>query len=160
MKGASVRWKTKKDIKHKTLVGVKYMVIVYCKEQGDIKVKRALGWLRRNNIEYKIKEVNEDNFTYETFLHFLKMTVTGMDEILSKKGDGRRAEIIDGEHSDKSLSGIYDVIIDDPEYLDLPLLIDERGRTATLGTRRENKEYENLTVFRQTKPVDKSMLND
>lgn len=135
------------------------MVIVYCKDQGDNKVKRAVGWLRQNNISYKIKEVNEDNFPYETFLHFLAMTTEGLGEILTKKGDGRRSEILnkDGKYSDLTLSEIYDLVIEDPEYLDLPLLIDKRGRTATLGTRRENKEYDNLTVFRETTIIE---IND
>lgn len=133
------------------------MVIVYCKDQGDNKVKRAVGWLRQNNISYKIKEVNEDNFSYKTFLHFLAMTTDGIGEILTKKGDGRRTEILKGEYTDSSLSEIYELVIHDPEYLDLPLLIDKRGRTATLGTRRDNKEYDNLTVFRDTTIIE---MND
>lgn len=130
------------------------MVIVFCKDQGDSKVKRAVGWLRQNNIRYQVKEVNEENLTYDMFLHFLKMTIDGLGEILTKKGDGRRAEILKGEFSDLSLSEVYHIIVNDPEYLDLPLLLDDRGRTATLGTRRDNKEYDNLTVFREANVMD------
>jgi len=126
------------------------MVTVYCKEQGEAKVKRAVGWLRQNNIDYQIKEVNENTFTYDIFMQFLRMTVEGMGEILTKKGDGRRTEVLSGEHSECSLTEIYEIVVSDPEYLDLPLMIDERGRTATLGTRRENQEYDNLTIFRET----------
>ena len=129
------------------------MVTVFCKEQGDKKVKKAVGWLRQNGIEYQIKEVNEDTFTYKIFLQFLAMTVEGLGEILTKKGDGRRVDILEGDFLDYTLSDIHGLVIKDPEYLDLPLMIDETGRTATLGTRRDNKEYDNLTVFRSNKTI-------
>lgn len=129
------------------------MVTVFCKEQGDRRVRRAVGWLLDNGIEYQIKELNGENFSYETFEHFLKMTVEGIGEILSKRGDGRRTEVLEGELLDYRLTDLYEVFVEDPYYLDLPLMIDERGRTATLGSRRDNKEYENLTVFRETEPI-------
>lgn len=129
------------------------MVTVFCKEQGDTKVRKAVGWLRQNGIEYQIKEVNVKNFTYEIFIQFLMMTVEGLGEILTKKGDTRRLEVLEGEFLDYSLSEIYTLVVSDPEYLDLPLLIDSHGRTATLGTRRDNKEYDNLTVFRSNKVI-------
>lgn len=129
------------------------MVIVYCKEQGDKKVRKAVGWLRQNGIEYQLKEINEKTFTYGTFLQFLEMTVDGLGEILTKKGDGRRAGILDGEFLDYTISDIYKLILSDPEYLDLPLMIDSSGRTATLGTRRDSREYDNLTVFRNNETI-------
>lgn len=135
------------------MVVVKEMVTVFCKEQGDNKVKKAIGWMKQNGIKYQVKEVNSETFTFPIYLHFLSMTVEGMGEILTKKGDGRRSEVLTGEFSDCSLKEIYEIVVNDPEYLDLPLMIDELGRTATLGTRRDNKEYDNLTVFRSNEPI-------
>jgi len=129
------------------------VVTVFCKDMGDRKVLKAVGWLKQNNIKYQIQEINEDTFTYPLYLHFLEMTVEGLGEILTKKGDGRRVRILQGEYASSSLTEIYEVILDDPEYLDLPLMIDDEGRTATLGTKRDKKEYDNLTVFRKNEKI-------
>lgn len=129
------------------------VVTVFCKDMGDRKVLKAVGWLKQNNIEYQIQEINKDTFTYPLYLHFLEMTVEGLGEILTKKGDGRRVRILQGEYASSSLTEIYEVILDDPEYLDLPLMIDDEGRTATLGTKRDKKEYDNLTVFRKNEKI-------
>lgn len=132
---------------------VKGMVTIYCLGQGDRRVKRAVGWLVRNDIDYQLKEINEDNFSFNTFLKFLEMTVDGITEILTTKGGGYRDKVLKGEYADESLSSIYKIILDDPEYLDLPLMIDDLGRTATLGTKRGLNDYENMTVFTKTEPI-------
>ena len=130
------------------------VVTVYCSEQGDKRVRRAVGWLMRNNIDYQLVEISYDTFSFDTFLKFLEMTVEGLEEILTTKGSGHRQEILEGKYTDEPLSNIYQLVVEDPEYLDLPLMIDEQGRTATLGARRGNNDYENMTVFTKTEPVD------
>lgn len=131
----------------------KGMVTVYCSEQGDRRVRRAVGWLVRNNIEYRLVEINYRTFSYETFLNFLEMTVDGVTEILTTKGSGHRQEILDGKYSEEPLSNIYQLVVEDPEYLDLPLMMDGLGRTATLGAKRGHNDYENMTVFTKTEPI-------
>lgn len=132
---------------------VKGLVTVYCSEQGDRRVRRAVSWLVRNNIEFRLVEISYRTFSYETFLKFLEMTVDGLSEILTTKGTGHRQEILKGEYADEPLSNIYQLVVEDPEYLDLPLMIDELGRTATLGAKRGNNDYENMTVFTKTEPI-------
>lgn len=135
-------------------MGERGVVTVYCSEQGDNRVRRAVGWLRKNNVDYQIVEISYQNFEFDTFLKFLEMSVDGVSEILTTKGGRHRDDILDGKYSDEPLSNIYQLVVEDPEYLDLPLMIDSLGRTATLGARRGNNDYENMTVFTKTEPIN------
>ncbi|WP_102693194.1 transcriptional regulator Spx [Rummeliibacillus pycnus] len=86
--------------------------------------KKALQWLRDNNITYKEKRITSETLTLPEFKRILSMTEDGTDEIISKNSKDFKNLKCDIEQL--SIQELYDIVKEHPKMLRSPILLDEK----------------------------------
>ncbi|MBO2537564.1 MULTISPECIES: transcriptional regulator Spx [Rummeliibacillus] len=86
--------------------------------------KKALQWLRDNDISYKEKRITSEPLTLSEFKRILSMTEDGTDEIISKNSKDFKNLNCDIEQL--SIQELYSIIKDHPKMLRSPILLDDK----------------------------------
>ncbi|AMX00796.1 transcriptional regulator Spx [Rummeliibacillus sp. G93] len=86
--------------------------------------KKALKWLKENEIPYTEKRITSETLTLPEFKRILSMTEDGTDEIISKNSKDFKNLRCDVEQL--SIQELYDIVKDHPKMLRSPILIDEK----------------------------------
>ena len=86
--------------------------------------KKALQWLRENNISYKEKRITSEPLTLSEFKRILSMTEDGTDEIISKNSKDFKNLHCDIEQL--SIQELYSIVKDHPKMLRSPILLDDK----------------------------------
>lgn len=86
--------------------------------------KKALQWLKKNNISYKEKRITSEALTLSEFKRILSMTEDGTDEIISKNSKDFKNLNCDIEQL--SIQELYDIVKDHPKMLRSPILLDDK----------------------------------
>lgn len=86
--------------------------------------KKALQWLKDNNITYNEKRITSETLTLAEFKRILSMTEDGTDEIISKNSKDFKNLGCDIEQL--SIQELYEIIKDHPKMLRSPILLDDK----------------------------------
>ncbi len=86
--------------------------------------KKALQWLKDNNITYHEKRITSETLTLAEFKRILSMTEDGTDEIISKNSKDFKNLGCDIEQL--SIQELYEIIKDHPKMLRSPILLDDK----------------------------------
>lgn len=86
--------------------------------------RKALKWLKENNIEYKEKRITSHPLTLAEFKEILSMTEDGTDEIIATNSNDFKNLNIDIDQL--SIQELYAIIQAHPRMLRSPILIDEK----------------------------------
>ncbi|MGE7918705.1 transcriptional regulator Spx [Viridibacillus sp. NPDC093762] len=86
--------------------------------------KKALQWLKENNISFTEKRITSDQLTLPEFKLILSMTEDGTDEIISTNSKDFKNLNCDINHL--SIQELYDIVKDHPKMLRSPILVDEK----------------------------------
>ncbi|WP_427814914.1 ArsC/Spx/MgsR family protein (plasmid) [Enterococcus sp. 22-H-5-01] len=99
------------------------MVIIYT-ESSNLRSRKAVEWLKMNNIDYFEVRVNRHPFNLKDLKNLLKYTENGLDDLLSRSGQN-------AELNELSLEEALTIIIRNPNFLKKPILFD--GKTVQSG---------------------------
>lgn len=86
--------------------------------------RKALKWLKENNIAYKEKRITSNPLTLAEFKEILSMTEDGTDEIIATNSNDFKNLNIDIEQL--SIQELYELIKEYPRMLRSPILLDEK----------------------------------
>lgn len=86
--------------------------------------RKALKWLKDNNIEYKEKRITSQPLTLAEFKQILSMTEEGTDEIIATNSNDFKNLDVDIEQL--SIQELYNLIQQHPRMLRSPILMDEK----------------------------------
>lgn len=86
--------------------------------------RKALKWLKDNNITYKEKRITSQPLTLAEFKEILSMTEDGTDEIIATNSNDFKNLNIDIEQL--SIKELYELIQQYPRMLRSPILLDEK----------------------------------
>lgn len=86
--------------------------------------RKAIKWLNENNISYEEKNLTTTPITAEEIQEILALTNEGTEEIISSKSTTLNKMNIDMDSL--SLPQLYEVIINNPGVLQLPIIHDKR----------------------------------
>ncbi|GGG11394.1 regulatory protein Spx [Lysinibacillus alkalisoli] len=86
--------------------------------------RKALKWLKENNISFKEKRVTSQPLTLNEFKEILSMTEDGTDEIIATNSNDYKNLNLDIDQL--SIQELYEVIQAHPRMLRSPILIDEK----------------------------------
>ncbi|CEA01413.1 regulatory protein [Lysinibacillus sp. BF-4] len=86
--------------------------------------RKALKWLKENEIPFKEKRITSQPLTLAEFKEILSMTEDGTDEIIATNSNDYKNLNLDIEQL--SIQELYDVIQEHPRMLRSPILIDEK----------------------------------
>lgn len=86
--------------------------------------RKALKWLKENNINYKEKRITSQPLTLAEFKEILSMTEDGTDEIIATNSNDFKNLNIDIEQL--SIKELYELIQQYPRMLRSPILLDEK----------------------------------
>lgn len=86
--------------------------------------RKALKWLKENNIAYKEKRITSQPLTLAEFKEILSMTEDGTDEIIATNSNDFKNLNIDIDQL--SIQELYAIIQAHPRMLRSPILIDEK----------------------------------
>lgn len=86
--------------------------------------RKALKWLKENNIAYKEKRITSHPLTLAEFKEILSMTEDGTDEIIATNSNDFKNLNIDIDQL--SIQELYAIIQAHPRMLRSPILIDEK----------------------------------
>ena len=86
--------------------------------------RKALKWLKENEIPFKEKRITSQPLTLAEFKEILSMTEDGTDEIIATNSNDYKNLNLDIEQL--SIQELYEVIQEHPRTLRSPILIDEK----------------------------------
>ena len=86
--------------------------------------RKALKWLKENNIAYNEKRITSQPLTLAEFKHILSMTEEGTDEIIATNSNDFKNLKVDIEQL--SIQELYNLIQQHPRMLRSPILMDEK----------------------------------
>ena len=86
--------------------------------------RKALKWLKENDIQYKEKRITSHPLTLAEFKEILSMTEDGTDEIIATNSNDFKNLNIDIDQL--SIQELYAIIQAHPRMLRSPILIDEK----------------------------------
>jgi len=86
--------------------------------------RKALKWLKENNISYKEKRITSNPLTLAEFKEILSMTEDGTDEIIATNSNDFKNLNIDIEQL--SIQELYELIKEYPRMLRSPILLDKK----------------------------------
>lgn len=86
--------------------------------------RKALKWLKDNNIAYNEKRITSQPLTLAEFKHILSMTEEGTDEIIATNSNDFKNLKVDIEQL--SIQQLYNLIQQHPRMLRSPILMDEK----------------------------------
>lgn len=86
--------------------------------------RKAINWLKDHDIPYEEKNLSTTAITIEEIQDILSLTSDGTEEIISKKTKAIKKLNVDIEAL--SLPQLYEVIINNPGVLHLPIIHDDR----------------------------------
>ncbi|KOS66458.1 hypothetical protein AEA09_17070 [Lysinibacillus contaminans] len=86
--------------------------------------RKALKWLKENNIDYKEKRITSHPLTLAEFKEILSMTEDGTDEIIATNSNDFKNLNIDIDQL--SIQELYAIIQAHPRMLRSPILVDEK----------------------------------
>lgn len=86
--------------------------------------RKALKWLKENNIPFKEKRITSHPLTLAEFKEILSMTEDGTDEIIATNSNDFKNLNIDIDQL--SIQELYAIIQAHPRMLRSPILIDEK----------------------------------
>jgi regulatory protein spx len=86
--------------------------------------KKALQWLKENNISLTEKRITSDQLTLSEFKLILSMTEDGTDEIIST--NSKDFKNLNCDINQLSIQELYDIVKDHPKMLRSPILVDEK----------------------------------
>ena len=86
--------------------------------------RKALKWLKENNIVYNEKRITSQPLTLAEFKHILSMTEEGTDEIIATNSNDFKNLKVDIEQL--SIQELYNLIQQHPRMLRSPILMDEK----------------------------------
>ncbi|ETT87312.1 transcriptional regulator Spx [Viridibacillus sp. FSL R5-0477] len=86
--------------------------------------KKALQWLKENNISFTEKRITSDQLTLSEFKLILSMTEDGTDEIIST--NSKDFKNLNCDINQLSIQELYDIVKDHPKMLRSPILVDEK----------------------------------
>ena len=87
-------------------------------------IRKALKWLKENNISYKEKRITSNPLTLAEFKEILSMTEDGTDEIIATNSNDFKNLNIDIEQL--SIQELYELIKEYPRMLRSPILLDKK----------------------------------
>ncbi len=86
--------------------------------------RKALKWLKENNIAYNEKRITSQPLTLAEFKQILSMTEEGTDEIIAtNSNDFKNLEV---DIDQLSIQELYNLIQQHPRMLRSPILMDEK----------------------------------
>ena len=86
--------------------------------------RKALKWLKENNIAYNEKRITSQPLTLAEFKQILSMTEEGTDEIIATNSNDFKNLKVDIEQL--SIQELYNLIQQHPRMLRSPILMDEK----------------------------------
>lgn len=86
--------------------------------------RKALKWLKENNIAYTEKRITSQPLTLTEFKNILSMTEDGTDEIIAINSNDFKNLDLDIEQL--SIQQLYELIQKHPRMLRSPILLDEK----------------------------------
>lgn len=86
--------------------------------------RKAINWLKDHDIPFEEKNLSTTSITIEEIQEILSLTSDGTEEIISKKTKAIKKLNVDIEAL--SLPQLYEVIINNPGVLHLPIIHDDR----------------------------------
>lgn len=86
--------------------------------------RKALKWLKENNIDYKEKRITSYPLTLAEFKEILSMTEDGTDEIIATNSNDFKNLNIDIDQL--SIQQLFNLIQEHPRMLRSPILLDEK----------------------------------
>lgn len=86
--------------------------------------RKALKWLKENNIAYTEKRITSQPLSLAEFKNILSMTEDGTDEIIAINSNDFKNLDVDIEQL--SIQQLYDLIQKHPRMLRSPILLDEK----------------------------------
>lgn len=86
--------------------------------------RKALKWLKENNIDFNEKRITSQPLTITEFKNILSMTEDGTDEIIATNSNDFKNLNIDIEQL--SIQELYKLIQQYPRMLRSPILLDEK----------------------------------
>lgn len=91
---------------------------------NNLSCRKAMKWLDENNIFYEVKNLTTTPITAEEIQSILALTNEGTEEIISSKSTIFKK--LKDDLDSLSLPQLYEVIIQNPGILQLPIIHDER----------------------------------
>ena len=86
--------------------------------------RKALKWLKENDIAYNEKRITSQPLTLAEFKHILSMTEEGTDEIIATNSNDFKNLKMDIDQL--SIQQLYNLIQQHPRMLRSPILMDEK----------------------------------
>ena len=86
--------------------------------------RKALKWLKENDIAYNEKRITSQPLTLAEFKHILSMTEEGTDEIIATNSNDFKNLKVDIDQL--SIQQLYNLIQQHPRMLRSPILMDEK----------------------------------
>ena len=86
--------------------------------------RKALKWLKDNNIAYNEKRITSQPLTLAEFKQILSMTEEGTDEIIATNSNDFKNSNVDIDQL--SIQQLYNLIQQHPRMLRSPILMDEK----------------------------------
>lgn len=86
--------------------------------------RKAIKWLKENNISYTEKRITSQPLTLAEFKNILRMTEDGTDEIIATNSNDFKNINID--INQLSIQDLYNLIQQHPRMLRSPILLDEK----------------------------------
>ena len=98
-------------------------VIIYTQSSCSSS-RKALKWLKENNISYTEKRITSQPLTLAEFKNILSMTEDGTDEIIATNSNDFKNLQVDIDQL--SIQELYNLIQKHPRMLRSPILLDEK----------------------------------
>ncbi|MFP3916961.1 transcriptional regulator Spx [Lysinibacillus telephonicus] len=86
--------------------------------------RKAIKWLKENNIAYSEKRITSQPLTLAEFKNILRMTEDGTDEIIATNSNDFKNLNVDIDQL--SIQDLYNLIQQHPRMLRSPILLDEK----------------------------------
>ena len=86
--------------------------------------RKALKWLKENNIAYNEKRITSQPLTLAEFKQILSMTEEGTDEIIATNSNDFKN--LEADIDQLSIQELYNLIQQHPRMLRSPILMDEK----------------------------------
>lgn len=86
--------------------------------------RKAIKWLKENNITYSEKRITSQPLTLAEFKNILRMTEDGTDEIIATNSNDFKNLNVDIDQL--SIQDLYNLIQQHPRMLRSPILLDEK----------------------------------
>lgn len=105
---------------------INVFVLTNTKWQGNVAI------LQSYNLPYRVRHMKREPFSYEEFKQIMKLTTDGFDDILTLKGKMYNKLQEEGiQFEALPMRKAYELILQHPTLLQLPLTTDLKTRTGT-----------------------------